>query len=375
MGPTFGITGALVILGCGIMTYLRDPGRWTWWPAYTSTSKAQIQAGLDSRPELELPLFSRPVQALTVLRGNMWIAAADDRGFQVVNTRTWETTLKNERIAPQSLAFWPPNSSHCLTLGRGEGAPTIVGPGGGFMSITNNYLGDDPAAVSDEWRLLTPFESHLDGAPDLLLAGIARDRTITIWRHEKAAPIAQWTWDTASRGIYSLAWDESGKFLAAGDMHGHVRLWEAQSQKVVATLTPPDEDHFWVKGLTFCRGGSHLLVAYRHRVALWNLNSLRVEWTEPVPQTVPGSQGTPPSIVSALPLDAGTDYVVIPVNWFARSWLLVLDIRNKRWMQSGACDKPVTCLAIGGWTEKLVVTGHEGGAVIVWSRPDNGWPD
>lgn len=77
----------------------------------------------------------------------------------------------------------------------------------------------------------------------------------------------------SKRGIYSIAFSENGKMMAAGDLRGVVRLWSTEGNiRLVKTLT---RHYARVNDIQFSKNTTQLATAsWDKTVRIWNLNRL-----------------------------------------------------------------------------------------------------
>ncbi|KPJ53942.1 MAG: hypothetical protein AMS16_05025 [Planctomycetes bacterium DG_58] len=137
--------------------------------------------------------------------------------------------------------------------------------------------------------------------------------------------------------IYSVAWSPDGKWIASGSIDGSVRIWGADTGKLLATLRPDDT----VNALAF------------------SLDSRRI---------VCGGHGGTPRMYDVL---TGTELTRLEGHEGRVS--AVAFSPNKKLVATGSADKTIKLWDAG--TGKLVrtITGHEGGVWSVAFSKDGKW--
>jgi WD40 repeat protein/serine/threonine protein kinase len=108
----------------------------------------------------------------------------------------------------------------------------------------------------------------------------AGDDTVRVWDVDPRAPLPVLRGHTGT--IYPMAYSPDGRWLASGSWDKTVRLWDAATGELCATLTHPS----FVWGLAFGPDGTWLVTGCHQddRLRIWDLATARVRQEIPLPK-------------------------------------------------------------------------------------------
>lgn len=123
-----------------------------------------------------------------------------------------------------------------------------------------------------------PIVADMAFSPDgtKLLVGCKRLQ-LSIWQHPSHSGSPEKVYRTKS-GIFSIAWSDSGRYVAAAQVTGRVEIWDLVSDERVAEIIviPADKEppHTLIRKIRFLPGSDHLLL-----VSTFDFTRL-IDWQE-----------------------------------------------------------------------------------------------
>jgi WD40 repeat protein len=221
-------------------------------------------------------------------RGETLASGSADKSVRLWDLATWETTaiLKGHRTYVHAVAFIP--DSRLLALAGGD--LYLKNPATGLAAVARQESGKPIAALalSPDGRLLVTASRCLGGG-NSILAGEVRFwdiASVTAFLNTSEAQTRrknQWEITPADAvfggvalgevvnsggyGVWSIAFDPSGRLLAVGTNYGGVLVWDVLASKIQWRLNAATA----IRALAFSSDGRLLAAAESSRVQIWDV--------------------------------------------------------------------------------------------------------